>query len=456
MAEQPLMRSVRQWELWSLPRDLCTFLCMWAVLTSGCVAAALLTWRPATTGQWVLLALLIVVGCSSDWVAGRLGEAWDRTATKNGGVGSSTRSLWVFVGIVTLPLAHVTVLALVLLLFEDLRVRHRRAQDDPHPLYRLAFNAGASAAAAIAGSLAFDAASGGGAHSMGRHLLPMICAYVAMYLANQVPLLVVLTIATGRPYRPSVSILWASAWDQVALSSVGFLLAMAWRTDPLLILVGLPPAVLLHQALQHAQLREAAAHDPKTGLATAATWRRASEGALSRARTSGGCSSVLLVDLDHFKSVNDTYGHLAGDDVLTAVARSMEAAVRSGDLVGRFGGEEFAVLLPDADSAAAAAIAERIRAAIADLHIRFEAEDDALHVTASVGVAAYPADGSTLDEVLEQADRALYAAKHAGRDRVGFAADAAAPDLAPAADCLDEPISLPGGAPAERPAPVSR
>ena len=107
----------------------------------------------------------------------------------------------------------------------------------------------------------------------------------------------------------------------------------------------LPPVLVLHRAVLVHQLAEAARTDLKTGLLNAAAWHTQAERALSRNRRDDSPRGVLVLDLDHFKRVNDTYGHLAGDNVLVAVADALRGEVRDRDLVGRFGGEEFVVLL---------------------------------------------------------------------------------------------------------------
>jgi diguanylate cyclase (GGDEF)-like protein len=138
---------------------------------------------------------------------------------------------------------------------------------------------------------------------------------------------------------------------------------------------------------------------------------------------------VLILDLDHFKLVNDAHGHLAGDDVLAAVAAQLRAGVREGDLVGRFGGEEFVVLLADLPTGALGrvevrSVAERLRRLVADLDVPVCTPDGNLTISGlsvSVGGAAVPADGTTLEQVLKVADSSLYAAKRGGRNLVRIA-----------------------------------
>jgi diguanylate cyclase (GGDEF)-like protein len=204
--------------------------------------------------------------------------------------------------------------------------------------------------------------------------------------------------------------------------------ATLWTTNPLLVLAAVPPVLLLARSLPPEELLAAARTDPKTGLANASWWRQVADAELARARRAGRPLSVLLVDIDHFKRVNDRYGHLFGDAVLVAVAEALRAATRPWDLVGRFGGEEFVVLLADVDLPTAAEIAERIRRQVAAARCpldRPHLDGGAVGVTVSIGVAVCEPPAG-LPESLEAADAALYRAKAEGRDRVGVAGPATA------------------------------
>jgi diguanylate cyclase (GGDEF)-like protein len=141
--------------------------------------------------------------------------------------------------------------------------------------------------------------------------------------------------------------------------------------------------------------------------------------------------SVIALDLDHFKALNDRHGHQAGDEALAAVGAALRAGVRASDFAGRWGGEEFVVLLPDTDLAGAAEVAGKLRELIAGITVPAAPSG----VTASLGVASLPEHAGSGDELFRAADRALYGAKAAGRDRVHLAgADAPAtadPDSGP-------------------------
>ena len=168
--------------------------------------------------------------------------------------------------------------------------------------------------------------------------------------------------------------------------------------------------------------RRDATHDPLTGLHN----RRAAESRLesdhAHALRSGEPLSVLMLDLDHFKRINDRWGHAAGDRVLVAVADVLREQLRGADLGARFGGEEFLAILPATTSAEAVAAAERIRARVAKLAL--DADDGPMRITASIGVATL-AFGESTTQLLARADIAMYRAKDAGRDRCVAAGDQA-------------------------------
>jgi diguanylate cyclase (GGDEF)-like protein len=169
---------------------------------------------------------------------------------------------------------------------------------------------------------------------------------------------------------------------------------------------------LREQARQIRRLDRQVETDPLTGLPN----RRALQRALDECVEAGVEIAVLVLDVDHFKRVNDTHGHDGGDAVLREIARRLEGCVRSPDLVARTGGEEFAVLLPDTSIDAARTVAERIRGRVRNAPIVLGSAS--LAVSVSVGCA----HGAASDELLRVADRAMYEAKRAGRDRVLIAA----------------------------------
>jgi len=141
-------------------------------------------------------------------------------------------------------------------------------------------------------------------------------------------------------------------------------------------------------------------------------------GLLDRMSGSSGETALMLFDIDHFKQVNDGYGHPAGDEVLRDIADRAVRQVRSVDLVGRLGGEEFAVVMPETSLGDAIAVAERLRSAVADEPFMLQGKSDRLPITVSVGIAMAGDGSDTLETLLKRADDALYAAKNAGRNRI--------------------------------------
>jgi diguanylate cyclase len=171
----------------------------------------------------------------------------------------------------------------------------------------------------------------------------------------------------------------------------------------------------LTQRLEQAQTE--ALLDPLTGLHN----RRGLERSIAEAGGTLAGTALLLADIDNFKGINDTHGHLLGDKVLRAVSQMLRSCIKGGDIAARMGGEEFAVVLPQTSLQGATVVAEKIRKAISQVRIRRVDRNEYLgNVTLSIGVAcAQP--GDALEKLIERADAALYAAKRAGRNRVSVA-----------------------------------
>ncbi len=175
-------------------------------------------------------------------------------------------------------------------------------------------------------------------------------------------------------------------------------------------------ALAFNSARHREMLRVQARTDGLTGLLNRRAYQERFAEELERALLSGRSLSVVLLDLDHFKAINDTRGHTEGDRALQAVGEQLRAAVRADDTVARLGGEEFILIMPGASTEQATEAAERMRGAVAEVAVGDR------RLSASAGVATFPADGSTVERLLEVADAALYRAKRGGRDRTCTAA----------------------------------
>jgi diguanylate cyclase (GGDEF)-like protein len=163
--------------------------------------------------------------------------------------------------------------------------------------------------------------------------------------------------------------------------------------------------------------RRLAITDALTGLHTRRFFEAQLPIEVARARRAGGSLAVFIVDVDHFKSINDHYGHPAGDQALIEIAARLRGAARGGDVLARYGGEEFALLVPEAALSELSTIAERLRMRVASSPVALS-EDTWIAVTVSVGAACFPLHGDSPNELVATADRAMYAAKARGRDRV--------------------------------------
>jgi diguanylate cyclase (GGDEF)-like protein len=273
----------------------------------------------------------------------------------------------------------------------------------------------------------------------GRAEFAVVVAVAAWWLVNYVLIGAVVALTVG------ARAVFASLCDREGIAvdvvdaSMGLLATIAFALRPEFVLIAAAPVLYMqHQAFSG--LRSAVRTDLLTNAASAPYWRDTAEREVQRARASGAQLAVLMIDIDHFKAVNDRYGHIAGDAVLAAIARAISTALRPSDLVGRLGGEEFAAVLSGSDLLDAEMAAQRVRASVADVRVRTD-RGEWVSVTVSGGVAALGAHGTTLSELLAAADGALYAAKDAGRNAIRLAAPAAGGDIV--IDLTDGLHSLP-------------
>ncbi len=204
----------------------------------------------------------------------------------------------------------------------------------------------------------------------------------------------------------------------------------------------------------HRRITELITHDDLTGLLTRKSFVMEMEREMARSNRYGHPFGLLMMDIDYFKRVNDTYGHLIGSQVLREVATVIRQTLRDSDIAGRYGGEEYIALLPETDRARAHEAAERIRAAIERVPFTASLHNPQLklHLTISIGIASYPSDGTRVTDLIERADEAMYEAKRRGRNMVQVTGQSAAhrstppsvPAIRPSAtDRIDKPHKAP-------------
>ena len=204
----------------------------------------------------------------------------------------------------------------------------------------------------------------------------------------------------------------------LVLAALGVGVGVFWVLNPWLLPIAVAPLLLIHRSLSVPQLQEEARVDPKTGLFNARYFAAALAEELARSQRFERPLTLVMADLDLLRDINNNYGHLAGDAVLKSIAETFRTHLRHYDVPARFGGEEFAILLPETPPEQAFEIAERIRREVAATRIDVETSSEPISATVSIGVAGFPRDGADANELIHQADLAVYRAKLQGRNRV--------------------------------------
>jgi diguanylate cyclase (GGDEF)-like protein/putative nucleotidyltransferase with HDIG domain len=245
-----------------------------------------------------------------------------------------------------------------------------------------------------------------------------IAACVVFVATNHVLLAGMLHFARGHSWRETGLFSAESLGTDLVLAALGVAFASLWRWNPYLLPTAVAPLLLIHRSLTVPALQEEARVDPKTGLFNARHFAGELREEFSRAGRFGRPFSIIMADLDLLRDINNAYGHLAGDAVLNGIAEIFRKQLRHYDVPARFGGEEFAILLPETPPEQAMEIAERIRRAVAEERFQVETSSEPIRATISLGVAGYPKDGGDSNELIHQADLAVYRAKLQGRNRV--------------------------------------
>lgn len=402
---------MRAWDLWRAPRAVRA-----VVLAVDLAAFALFVGAASvlpTGGDLARFSLLAVLAVGYHELTLQVERR--RWLLNDGTAFASGAATMLFAGAVALPAGLAELLVLVVYAQLWTRSPDRRAKQK---LYRMIYTAAAVLLACAAG--------GALAHTVGTNSVSGIVAgglaAAATYdLVNGLAVGVAMTANSRRLDARTLLGPWRNHALVLTELALGIFLAAALLTAPWFAILVLPAAFLAQHHHLLAELVAAATTDTKTELLNSAAWRRLAERLLATAARRQLPAALLVLDMDRFKDFNDTHGHLAGDAALRLVGEAITTELRSHDAAGRFGGEEFAVLLLDVDAATAARIADRVRRRVAGLRIDVP-DGTPGTVTVSIGIASYPTDGQQLDELLHAADLALYEAKRAGRDVVRTAA----------------------------------
>jgi diguanylate cyclase (GGDEF)-like protein len=416
--------GLTRWPVWTVPVAALGVVLVVELLAVVLLAVPLHHGIGPLPEDWpVTLGVLVAAGILSTEASLGIERMRQRSGDESPHIDLS--SVWTFAAAALLPSPLAGAVAVAV--YAHLYARVWRSSGVP--LYRAVFSTATVVLAVQAASAVIHLVPAGELFHSVAGLGTVVLAVLSYAAVNMV--LVVAVIVLSGPNRDFTTFLQVfcrvdEAVLEFATLSMGALSAGAIAAlGPAYAVLVLPPLIVLHRTVLVRQLEEEASVDGKTGLLNAAAWHEEAGRALRRVERGGGHASALVLDLDHFKLVNDRYGHLVGDRVLAAVADAVRAEVREGDVVGRFGGEEFVVLLPgvagEDGRAAAAAVAERIRRRIESMTVRVpDAPDPPVidHLTVSIGGATFPGDGHDLARLLEVADTAMYTAKRAGRNTV--------------------------------------
>ncbi len=404
--------SVRSWPFWKLPRSLAVFVAV-VVLIDGVAIALSAATLPLRAHDLEVFGLLLV--CNGATV-----ELTRRASEPEGHV-KDVHGVWELPIVVLLPPFYALLMPIVRLALTQWRVRQAA-------VYKRVFTAAVIGISYACASLTFRGLGRlalGPGPAPGPHVtiwIVLVAACAIVQLAVNQSLILPAVKASDPTIRAREFIFGRQTLRNDATEMCMAVLAtLAIAMSLLTVLIALPLATLLQRSALHAQLVKDARTDSKTGLLNAATWEREATAEVARAVRTRTPLAVALLDIDRFKGINDTYGHLTGDEVLKEIAHTLNTLLREYDLAGRFGGEEFTLLLPQTRAVDAFRIAERVRSAISGLCIIAPGATggERVHVTVSIGVAALDSGCKReYAELMAAADAALYRAKGCGRDQV--------------------------------------
>ena len=402
----------RTWAWWRLPLLLRCY-----VGAVPIAAFALICFAVSQTAWTIddLVTFLVLLGCGLIAVA-----ATPRTAYTQGALVRDFISAWVLPVAILLPPVYAMVTPVPLLVLTQLRI-HQGV------VYRRAFTAAAMGLAYGAASLVFrqfPASIAGPAIGAGTHAFTWALAVAACEIlggrGHNAIIMVAVKLSDPTIKLADQELSREALQADLTEFNLGVLITVVVAVSTALAVFAVPMWLMVRRFMMHDQLLAQSRIDTKTGLLNASTWEREAGVEIARAVRTGNPLALALVDIDHFKTVNDTYGHLVGDKALRAVTDALRSQLRAYDLAGRFGGEEFTLLLPHAREVDAINVAERLRAHIAAMSIPVEDGNEGgpcVRLTISVGVAALDGENRELTDMLAAADAALYYAKETGRNK---------------------------------------
>lgn len=375
---------------------------VWAILSLG---VGVLLWSlpflPDRREQWLTFGVLAGAAAVAQLfpVVTPKGHAYELTP------------VFVFAGLLLLPRGALALL--IVLAFIPEWIRFRR------PWHIQLLDVGNVLIDAFLASVLYFWLAGGSAGSLHApaSLLAAVAAAGLFAFLNHLILALVMCLAHGHSLRETRLFELDFFLTDGTLLCTGTIVALLWQVSPWLVVLTSAPLFLIYKALHTLSLQEQARTDAKTGLYNPRHFYEVVRQEFRRAARFNRPLAVIMADTDLLRSINNSYGHLAGDTVLKGVADVIRRGLREYDVAARFGGDEFAILLIECGASQGLMVAERLRKQVEDARFVVPTSVQPIQATLSLGVASFPAHGRNPDEVIHQADLAVYYAKLCGRNR---------------------------------------
>jgi diguanylate cyclase (GGDEF)-like protein len=407
------IRKIRSWQIWSVPNPLRGYLLVITALgiASAATATVFTTWTFSDLARFAALLACALVAI----------ESTRRVKEVHGALSRDLQTVWYLAIAVGLPPAYAFLAPVPLTVYKLWRMPQLI-------VYRRVFSNATLSLAYGCSSLTFHALPravagdhpGTGSHALAWTGVVALCGLLG-WLINHVLLLIAINLSdpTAR-FRELLGTRESVTSDLVELS-LAVTVSLIVAINAVLMVLALPSIALYRRYLMNAQWIAHARMDAETGLLNAVTWRREATAEFSRAQRTHAPLALAMVDIDHFKSINETAGQAVRDQLLRDIAGMLREQLPGHDLIGRFGGEEFAILLPQTSREEARQISERLRDRIAGEPIAIESGSQAGYIfrlTVSIGVAVLNESRRALTELIGEADSALDKAKSTGWSKV--------------------------------------
>ena len=387
---------------------------IWGVLLAGAVLSGLaLSGLAQARSQWLTFATLIVLAIVAHLFKARGAghEAWHANL------------VFLFTGVLLL---HPFLFVLLVIIPHLVEWAKERLVDSPslRNWYIQPFNIATHIIAGSAAGWVHTALHGDTTLLVTTSSVLTVVAAALTYVAvNHVLVGQALILARRVSWGESGILDLENLLTDLALLLLGCIVAVLWQLNPWLISLALSPLVLMNRALMVPKLKQEARTDGKTGLLNASYFVTMFTAEVERAKRFGRPLALVMGDLDLLRNINNTYGHLAGDAVLAGVGRIIRENIREYDIAGRFGGEEFTILLPELSLIEARSFAERLREAVEATDFEAKTSPTPIRATMSLGVACFPQDAVAPNDLIHESDVAVYQAKLKGRNCVVCASD---------------------------------